>query len=178
MIKLRSEPTDLSKSDAAEMIRKFGFFDGLLNPAGLGFKHKYKAINFGLIIFDETTGLMWQQSGFKNLIKFEKAEDYIDNLNQVTFVGYSDWRLPTLEEAMSLMEPVKSNNLYINPVFDNTQYLICTSDLVLDELVLGERLHWGLDFVDGSCYNSSICNFISTDVRAVRSSQSSPGKNN
>ncbi|MCB9501891.1 MAG: DUF1566 domain-containing protein [Deferribacteres bacterium] len=44
---------------------------------------------------------------FFGLFEFEKAVVYIDSLNKANFAGYSDWRLPTLEEAMTLMEPEK-----------------------------------------------------------------------
>jgi len=39
---------------------------------------------------------------------YEKVQAYIAQLNRANFGGYSDWRLPTLEEAMCLMEPIKS----------------------------------------------------------------------
>ena len=68
---------------------------------------------------DYASSLMWQQSGADKYMEYEKAKEYVDQLNRDQFAGYSDWRLPTLEETMSLMEPTKNKNgLYIDPLFD------------------------------------------------------------
>ncbi len=72
---------------------------------------------------------MWQRSGSKWYLRPENPYEYISQLNKSQFVGYDDWRLPTLEEAMSLMEPIQKNgDLYIDSVFDQTQQWIITSD--------------------------------------------------
>jgi len=53
----------------------------------------------------------------------------VDYLNKNVFAGFNDWRLPTLEEAMSLVEREKKNeNLNIAPVFDRKQWCIWTCD--------------------------------------------------
>lgn len=59
---------------------------------------------------------------------YSDAQEYIKELNRQEFAGYSDWRLPTLEEAMSLMEREKKNGLYIDPVFERKQEWIWTAD--------------------------------------------------
>jgi hypothetical protein len=41
---------------------------------------------------------------------------------------YNDWRLPTLEEAVSLLESDKKNGLFIAPVFDKWQSSIWTGN--------------------------------------------------
>jgi len=80
-------------------------------------------------VIDHATGLTWQQSGSKETMSFAEAEKYIQKLNGQEYAGHNDWRLPTLEEAMSLMEPsTKNGDLYIDPVFDKTQRWIWTAD--------------------------------------------------
>ena len=94
-------------------------------------------------------------------MRFEEAQDYIDQLNQQKYAGSSDWRLPTLEEAMSLMEPEQKNaDLYIDPVFDKTQRWIWTADK------MSASLAWVVNFSGGLCSSSHVLD--GTFVRAVR----------
>ncbi|QTA78732.1 DUF1566 [Desulfonema limicola] len=80
-------------------------------------------------ITDHTTGLMWEQSGSKDEMAFIKTASYIENLNRSIFAGYNDWRMPTVEELSSLLEPQENNeNLYIDPIFDNKQRWCWSSD--------------------------------------------------
>ncbi len=57
------------------------------------------------VIADETTNLVWQQSGSESYLQWEQAEDYIKNLNQQRYGGYENWRLPTINELLSLLNP-------------------------------------------------------------------------
>ncbi|MBD3337844.1 MAG: DUF1566 domain-containing protein [Candidatus Lokiarchaeota archaeon] len=162
---LRSEAVALSEGDAAEMIRKFGFFDRRKNPESIVFNHKYitKTGQEDNIVIDKTTGLIWQRGGSLEEMQRKKAKVYyIKNLNKNKFAGYNDWRLPTLEEAMSLMRPERNNvKLFINSVFDFTQYWIWTSDLDQDKSA------WVVDFSNGDCFPASAS--VHFYVRAVRS---------
>ena len=93
---------------------------------------------------------------------FKKVKDWIADLNRQRYAGYNDWRLPTLEQAMSLMEPKKNkNDLYIDPVFNATQSWIWTSDLLQ-----GESRAWVVYFYGGYCLRYDLDDTIY--VRAVR----------
>jgi len=71
-------------------------------------------------ITDYATGLMWQKSGAATRLNYREAEEYIQELNQIKFAGYSDWLMPTTEELKSLLtQKTQSNNLYIDPIFDS-----------------------------------------------------------
>jgi len=128
---LRSQPLDaLSFNEAQKMLQAKDFFASDWNPSGKGPQHQYevKEKDGEKLVIDHATGLTWQQAGSSNSMTYADAEKYVRDLNAKKFAGFNDWRLPTLEEAMSLMEPKPSGDLYIDPVFDRTQRWIWTAD--------------------------------------------------
>lgn len=168
----RSKPETLSEDDVKKMLKEKDFFDKYKNETGHGFNNQYeeKNIKGAKVILDRASGLMWQQSGSDNYMPFEDAEAYIKKLNADKFAGFDDWRLPTLEEAMSLMEPEKNKaGLYVDDRFDATQQWIWTADPVA-----GGSLRWVVDFRNGYCDDHYI--YYSRCVRLVRSGLSSTGE--
>ncbi|MFQ5627930.1 MAG: DUF1566 domain-containing protein, partial [bacterium] len=78
-----------------------------------------KTLHHDQVVIDRTTGLMWQQTTSSRKMVYRLAMQWIHHLNESGFAGHNDWRLPTLEEAMTLVEQLpNSAGLYIDPVFD------------------------------------------------------------
>jgi serine/threonine protein kinase len=129
---LRSSPrNELSVDEVKSMLAAKGFFDNSWNKTASGFANDYALRTIGgeQVVVDNATGLMWQRGGSSNYMTYADAEKFINQLNTNRFADFSDWRLPTLEEAMSLMEPSELNaGLYIDPKFDKTQRYIWTTD--------------------------------------------------
>lgn len=103
----RSEPTKLSRIEIQTVLVDKDLYDYRLNSEGSGFKNDYEVLGNGKVVLDHASGLMWQQSGSDKQIYYIEVQSYIEVLNRQRFAGYTDWRLPTLEEAISLMEPKK-----------------------------------------------------------------------
>ena len=73
-------------------------------------------------ITDNATGLMWMQNDNGTGILWKDALSYAENL---TYAGYSDWRLPDTKELQSIVDytrsPATSSSAAINPMFNCTQ---------------------------------------------------------
>ncbi len=125
--------------------------------------NEYKDNKNGTIT-DNATGLIWQKSGSKGYIIYNDAKAYIKSLNNSRFAGQNDWRLPTIPELISLLEPSKkSNDLYINPVFDKNQSSLWSSDQA------SSGRAWYVDFLNGEVYWNNVVH--DNYVRGVRCRQ-------
>ena len=90
---------------------------------------EHKSVNEESVVIDHATGLVWHQSGSDEEMDWPKAKQWVKDLNAKGYAGYSDWRLPTVEEAISLLEPnINPSSLYIDPVFDAKQTGLWTGD--------------------------------------------------
>jgi hypothetical protein len=119
------------------------------------------------VVIDSVTDLMWQQSGSQKYLHYDDAEAYVQQLNQQQFAGYSNWRLPTVSELISLLEPKRhSHRLCIDAIFDNAQDVCWSSDVVQATEGFTSSawsVHFRNGYVDWNYFNESNC------VRAVRS---------
>jgi Protein of unknown function (DUF1566)/TIR domain len=109
-IRLRSEKSTLSVDQAKVMISAHNFYRTSWNDSGTGIEHEYEAqaLDGAHVVADHATGLMWQKGGSDDGVGLPEAERYVGDLNAKTWAGFSDWRLPTLEEAKSLMTTDKT----------------------------------------------------------------------
>jgi serine/threonine-protein kinase len=117
------------------------------------------------VVVDNATGLMWMRAGNGNYLEWDEAQKWVTKLNQLGYAGYQDWRLPTLEEAASLLESNKRDALYIDPVFSRRQDGCWTGDKKSEFSV------WHVDFEVGSIsfVPGSALFGISSFARPVRS---------
>jgi len=65
---------------------------------------------------------MWHQSGSTTSMEWNQAKNWLKSLNNKGYAGYHDWRFPTLEEAVSLLEEgINNADLFIDPIFSHIQ---------------------------------------------------------
>ncbi|MGD2085779.1 MAG: caspase family protein [Candidatus Aminicenantes bacterium] len=159
---IRSTYKILNEDEFKSMVNKYRFFDNYLNKSGNFFnQYELKVIYSDKVVIDHETGLMWHQSGSWDKIRYKEAKEWINKLNQKGYAGYTDWRLPTLEEAASLLESNKMNGkLYVDPIFSEKQQMMWTGDLYYRNGYV-----WGIDFSNGEIWYFGHHSF----VRPVRS---------
>ena len=131
IITLRSSYKTLSVSEVQSMpnvsIREkydYGFY----GYSTINHDYNIKTIKGDKVVVDNATGLMWHQGGPDNYTTGYKAKEWVEDLNSKGYAGYYDWRLPTVDEAVSLLESSKRNGLYIDPVFSKKPSWTWTGD--------------------------------------------------
>jgi len=145
---LPDEPTELSEEEVAQLTRQFNFFDSELNENG-NFSNYLVDNGDGLTVTDLVTGLMWQREGF-DIMSHRMLCREIDQLNNEQFAGYSDWRLPTMAEALSLMEPEKNErDQHLAGCFSSRQPFIFVAAF------RNPGGYWFVDFKQGRSYWAS-----------------------
>lgn len=129
------------------VIREKKFNQGFFGHSTISHNYEENIIEGDNVVIDHATGLMWHQSGsFKN-ISWKGAKRWVIRLNENGYAGFTDWRLPTLEEAVSLLEPsAKNGNQFINPAFDKTQSSVWTCDSNISNSSLSLDRAWSVDF--------------------------------
>jgi hypothetical protein len=160
---LPSESTIINDEEIGPLVKKWNFFDRELNPSGR-FDNALVSTADDEIVVDLRTNLMWQSGGI-DIGSIRHIQRQIVEINKSRFGGHTDWRLPTMEEAMSLMEPVKNDKgVYLNHCFSKEQPFV----FVDNQRKPGG--YWFVDFKQGRPFWSSgtIPGGFGRLVRAVR----------
>jgi len=109
-------------------------------------------------ISDKKTGLMWQKEGSSDSMNHSDAEKYCKDSE----IGdHSDWRLPTVEELLTLID-YKKNDPAIDPVFKAKSAYYWTSTPYAG----GSGYAWVVGFFNG--YTNWYLRDGDDDVRPVR----------
>ena len=143
---------------------------GFKGHSTINHDYNLKTIKGDKVVVDNATGLMWHQNGSNKYVKWNKAKEWVRSLNSRGYAGYQDWRLPTVDEAASLLESSekngdlyideegsldlltiivrnhyarKKNKLFIDPVFSKKQEKIWTGDRY------DSRAAWYVNFGSG-----------------------------
>ena len=79
-------------------------------------------------VFDDATGLLWQRAGSAYPMTLDEARVYIGRLNETRFARRHDWRLPSVDELLSLINPLDETDFCFEPVFDTEQKWLWSAD--------------------------------------------------
>ena len=145
---LRRQPIHISNQmQITDMLLDYDFFDRSKNPRG-SFKNVLIANKDGTVT-DKATGLMWQRGGSLKSVDNKSAKKYVKQLNRQRFAGYSDWRMPTVEELASLLVRKRKNGVHLAPVFDHKQIRCWTVDQCESKTTTWMLGSWVIDFKHG-----------------------------
>lgn len=123
------------------------------------------------VVRDENTGLMWEiksdkADAFNNrdrLFTLQEAQAYIAELNRSSYNGFTDWRLPNLQELRSIVNYTDRIPAIDTALFPDTAPAFYWSS---QPYMPDSSLYWGIYFGYGCaiCYNRD----TRFRVRAVR----------
>ncbi len=116
-IALRSIAIDLPEDGCQKAASRFNFyFFGSDRRSKKGcFVNAF--VNHGKSAADLATGLMWYGV---NEYSFKEAQEFIKWMNEKKWDGYSDWRLPTTEEFLSVLQAVESDSSHLDRFYFTT----------------------------------------------------------
>jgi hypothetical protein len=145
---LRSEAGIVSSAQARVMVVRHDFYCLGIHEAGKGISNEFESQVAGdaVVVLDRATGLMWEKGGSAKAV--QGTADLLSIAEVVSpsrLAGSDSWRLPTLEEAMSILSPKKHGGLHLDPVFEQVAPFIWTADRTP-----GNR-RWLVYYSDGSC---------------------------
>jgi hypothetical protein len=138
----------LLEEDIEPLLKKWNFFDSQKNSTG-SFLNGFVDPGDSLTVIDERTGLQWQTGGL-DICSSRMMKKKIEKIAEEGFAGFHDWRLPSLEEALTLMESsVNFKGVHLHPCFSIDQPFV---------FVDAQRKpggYWFVDYKQGCVFWSS-----------------------
>jgi len=117
----------------------------------------------GSVVTDNTTGLQWQDDAIGSTMNWKSAIEQCENL---TLDGHSDWRLPNLKELTSIVDDTRFDPSIDTDTFQHVASFYCWSSTTY----AGNSSNaWRVYFGNG--YQYSYYKSNSYFVRCVRAGQ-------
>lgn len=120
---MRREPCRVMYKDIRETLG----LDELLRPLSYAVQ-EFEVVG-PLVAFEKNSGLYWQRRGAGFTLDWQQAKEYVSHLNNINWQGRNSWRLPTLEEVLTILNPpLHGVSCSSWPLLDNTIHWLWTSD--------------------------------------------------
>ena len=121
--KARWRSTRVMLKDIQEMLG----LDPLLRP--LSYRGQEFEVVSPLVAFEKINGLYWQRRGSGFTLDWQQAKEYVASLNSSCWQGLNSWRLPTVEELMTILSPpLHDAQCSTWPLFDTTVHWLWSGD--------------------------------------------------
>jgi serine/threonine protein kinase len=98
-LSVRREPQRIMYKDAHQSL----LLDHLMRPAR--YREQHLEVLDSSHVRDHTTGLIWQTRGSEYTLDWIQAGNYVASLNRQRWLGRQNWRLPTIEELLTILQP-------------------------------------------------------------------------
>lgn len=144
--RLRSEYRALDEAGIRDMLAARNLFDAARNPGG-GVRRRYEAaaVSGVRLVFDSVNGLVWTRQQNPVRMNLERSQEWIASLNRIAYGGIRSWRLPTAEEAASLLRaPGGSGQGCLDEAFGTGLAEAWTGD------AQAAAASWSIDFREGT----------------------------
>lgn len=124
--------------------------------------------NSGACVVDRVTGLTWQKLPAQNLA-YAALAGYVTTVNSSTLCGYTDWRLPTADEVLGLMDASQTTGNPLNADALGVSGAVMTGKFWTGEerSTIGSVDAWHVDASNGGAVSYS-AKTTAFNVRLVR----------
>jgi len=128
---------ELSKDDLSAELKRMNIFDSTLNKEGTAVSDFSIIKQAGIdLIINKKTRLTWHNTGSEEIIDYRTALYWIRELNDAEYGGFNNWRLPTVLEALSIVNKgvkIKNGTDIIKHASENIDvFWTCTKSVVED----------------------------------------------
>lgn len=96
-VSLRREPANICRSRGQQAFAVNALFRPLVPICN-------RLLVKGEVVEDRATGLLWNRQVSRYPLSFTEAQAYVDQLNAATTHGVDRWRVPTVNELLSLLD--------------------------------------------------------------------------
>jgi Protein of unknown function (DUF1566) len=134
-------------------------------------------------VTDRKTQLIWMQNDsynvFKRFLVLSGAKKFMSKMNEESFAGHNDWRIPSKEEAHSLYYREKEKSIqdkyemsvYIDPLFTE-----CCGYDTWTSNTRGRITAYVFSFASGTGGHKEVDDTLDTSVRLVRGTMDEAAK--
>lgn len=160
---VRRKPGRIMYKDAREVLG----LDSLMRPQ-LHHAWEFETLDAHLVR-DAHTGLLWQAKGAGFTLDWMQAGEYVAYLNDQRWRGRDDWRLPTMEELLTILRPpTVGRDFCLPPAFSGDIHWLWSSDWCT------KKQAWLIDIIE--CFAERLDKDGAASVCAVSSAVGPNGR--
>lgn len=147
-VRLRTSPGVIDTDEIERVVRHFDFAEATFNAQGrFTSRLRREQAAEDWVVVDDRSGRMWHPTGSPEGLTYPAARKWLQGVNERGYGGFHDWRLPTLEEGLSLLRrPADAGGSSPGRLFSLAGRRIWTADR------LGGRTVWTVRFDQGIVY--------------------------